>query len=53
MLEELISMKNGDYTNDDKDMIYVKAKKVSIKSKEEKRKDITVTVDGESIESCQ
>jgi diacylglycerol kinase (ATP) len=52
MLEEFISMKNGNYTSDDKDIIYVKAKKVSIKPKEEeekKRRDITVTIDGEPI----
>ena len=49
MLEEFISMKNGDYTSDDKDIIYMKAKKVSIKSKDEKKRDITVTVDGEPI----
>ena len=49
MLEEFISMKNGDYTSDDKDIIYMKAKKVSIKSKDEKKRDITVTVDDEPI----
>jgi diacylglycerol kinase (ATP) len=50
MLEEFISMKNGHYTNDDKDIIYMKAKKVSIKSKEEKKRgDIAVTIDGEPI----
>ena len=52
MLEEFISMKNGNYTSDDKDIIYVKAKKVSIKPKEEeekKRRDIIVTIDGEPI----
>jgi diacylglycerol kinase (ATP) len=52
MLEEFVSMKNGNYTSDDKDIIYMKAKKVSIKPKEEeekKRQDITVTIDGEPI----
>ncbi|HEY6883502.1 MAG TPA: diacylglycerol kinase family protein [Nitrososphaeraceae archaeon] len=52
MLEEFVSMKNGNYTSDDKDIIYMKAKKVSIKPKEEeekKRRDITVTIDGEPI----
>jgi diacylglycerol kinase (ATP) len=46
MLEEFISMKNGNY--DDKgDIFYIHAKKVSIKSKEERK--ITVTIDGEPI----
>ena len=52
MLEEFVSMKNGNYTSDDKDIIYMKAKKVSIKPKEEEEKkgrDITVTIDGEPI----
>ena len=50
MLEEFISMKDGDYTSDDKDILYKKAKKVSIKLKEKKKKrDITVTIDGEPI----
>jgi diacylglycerol kinase (ATP) len=52
MLEEFVSMKDGDYTSDDKDVIYIKAKKVSITPKEEedkKRAEITVTVDGEPI----
>ena len=50
MLEEFISMKNGDYTSDDKDILYKKAKKVSIKLKEKKKKrDVTVTIDGEPI----
>jgi diacylglycerol kinase (ATP) len=57
MLEEFISMKNGNYTSDDQDIIYIQAKKVSIKPKEEekedhkgeKRGDITVTIDGEPI----
>jgi diacylglycerol kinase (ATP) len=57
MLEEFMSMKNGNYTSDDQDIIYIRAKKVSIKPKEEKEEekeekkigDITVTIDGEPI----
>ena len=51
MLEEFMSMKKGEYTTDDKDIIYMKAKKVSIKSKEEeeKKRDVTVTIDGEPV----
>jgi diacylglycerol kinase family enzyme len=53
MLKELASMKkmkkNGGYTGDDKDILYMKAKGVSIKSKEENKRDVTVTVDGEPI----
>jgi diacylglycerol kinase (ATP) len=57
MLEEFMSMKNGNYTSDDQDIIYIQAKKVSIKPKEEKEEektdkkigDITVTIDGEPI----
>ena len=40
MLEEFMSMKNGNYTSDDQDIIYIQAKK---------RGDITVTIDGEPI----
>jgi diacylglycerol kinase family enzyme len=55
MLEEFMSMKNGNYTHDDQDIIYIQAKKVSIKPKQQddkikiKRGDITVTIDGEPI----
>ena len=55
MLEEFISMKNGNYTRDDQDIIYIQAKKVSIKPKQQDDKikikggDITVTIDGEPI----
>jgi diacylglycerol kinase family enzyme len=57
MLEEFMSMKNGNYTRDDQDIIYMQAKKVTIKPKEEedeeqkdkKIRDITVTIDGEPI----
>ena len=49
MLEEFISMKNGNYYRKD-DIFYMHAKKVSIESKEEEEKSkITVTVDGEPI----
>lgn len=51
MLEEFISMKNGKYTRDDKDIIYMRAKRVSIRSRDEKEKDISVTIDGEPIGS--
>ena len=37
MLEEFMSMKDGEYTSDDKDIFYLKANKVSIKSIEEKK----------------
>jgi diacylglycerol kinase (ATP) len=51
MLEEFMSMKDGEYTSDDKDIFYLKANKVSIKSIEEKKKgEITVAIDGEPIE---
>jgi len=55
MLEEFMSMKNGNYTRDDQDIIYLQAKKVSIKPKQQddkikiKEGDITVTIDGEPI----
>lgn len=49
MLEEFISMKNGNYTRDDKDIIYMRAKRVSIGSRDKKEKDINVTIDGEPI----
>jgi diacylglycerol kinase (ATP) len=50
MLKELVSMKkNGDYTNDDKDILYMKAKGASIRSKEENKREVTVTIDGEPI----
>jgi diacylglycerol kinase family enzyme len=56
MLEEFISMKDGNYTSDDQDIIYIQAKKVSIKPKEKKEEekdkklgDITVTIDGEPM----
>jgi diacylglycerol kinase (ATP) len=50
MLEEFMSMKDGEYTSDDKDIFYLKANKVSIKSIEEKKKgEITVAIDSEPI----
>jgi diacylglycerol kinase (ATP) len=50
MLEEFMSMKDGEYTSDDKDIFYLKANNVSIKSIEEKKKgEITVAIDGEPI----
>jgi hypothetical protein len=38
MLEEFISMKNGNYTSNDKDIIHMEANKVSIKPKEQEEK---------------
>jgi diacylglycerol kinase (ATP) len=55
MLKEFASMKKNvsDYTSDQNDILYMKAKQVSVKSKEEKngknKRDITVTVDGEPV----
>jgi diacylglycerol kinase (ATP) len=46
MLEEFISMKNGNYDGKG-DIFYMHARKVSIKSREEKK--VTVTIDGEPI----
>jgi diacylglycerol kinase (ATP) len=46
MLEEFISMKNGNYDGKG-DIFYMHARKVSINSKEEKK--VTVTIDGEPI----
>jgi diacylglycerol kinase (ATP) len=47
MLDEFVGMKvDADYEHED-DILYMQAKKVSIKSKE---RDITVTVDGEPID---
>jgi diacylglycerol kinase (ATP) len=45
MIDELISMKDGDYKEED-NIIYRQARKVTITSKE---RDVTVTVDGEPI----
>lgn len=46
MIENFLNIKDGDYTNEG-DVFYRQAKKVSIKSKE--NRDITVTIDGEPI----
>jgi diacylglycerol kinase family enzyme len=46
MIENFLNIKDGNYTNEG-DVFYRQAKKVSIKSKE--NKDITVTIDGEPI----
>lgn len=45
MLDELVSMKEGDYSEED-NIFYTQMKKVSLSSKE---RDVTVTVDGEPI----
>ncbi|HET6800632.1 MAG TPA: diacylglycerol kinase family protein [Nitrososphaeraceae archaeon] len=46
MIENFLNIRDGDYTNEG-DVFYRQAKKVSIKSKE--NRDITVTIDGEPI----
>ena len=46
MIENFLNIKDGDYTNEG-DIFYRQAKKVSIKSKE--NRDIPVTIDGEPI----
>jgi diacylglycerol kinase (ATP) len=45
MLDELVKMKDGDYSEEDK-VFYRQVKKVSLASKE---RDVTVTIDGEPI----
>lgn len=45
MLDELVNIKTGNYDSED-NILYVKAKKVVVKSRERK---VTVTVDGEPI----
>jgi diacylglycerol kinase family enzyme len=45
MLDELVNMKDGDYSEEDK-VFYRQVKKVSLASKE---RDVTVTIDGEPI----
>jgi diacylglycerol kinase family enzyme len=45
VLDELVNMKEGDYSEEDK-VFYYQARKVTIKSKE---RNVTVTVDGEPI----
>jgi diacylglycerol kinase (ATP) len=46
MIENFLNIKDGDYTNEG-DIFYRQAKKVSIKSKE--NRDIPITIDGEPI----
>jgi diacylglycerol kinase (ATP) len=46
MIENFLNIKEGDYTNEG-DVFYRQAKKISIKSKE--NRDIPVTIDGEPI----
>ena len=46
MIENFLNIKDGDYTNEG-DVFYRQAKKISIKSKE--NRDIPVTIDGEPI----
>jgi diacylglycerol kinase (ATP) len=60
MLDEFVKMRGGDdnsnnnsangneYTDDD-NILYTRAKKVSIKSKEQEKNDVTVVIDGEPI----
>ena len=51
MVSNFINIKKGTYDKDD-DVLYIQAKKVSIKPKEEeeiKKRDITVTIDGEPL----
>lgn len=45
IVDELVNLKSGDYSNED-NVSYFQAKKVSLISKE---RDVTVTVDGEPI----
>ena len=45
MLDELVNMKDGDYSDEDK-IFYRQVRKVSLASKE---RDVTVTIDGEPI----
>jgi diacylglycerol kinase (ATP) len=45
MIDELINMKDGDYTEED-NIVYRQTTKVSLISKE---RDVTVTLDGEPI----
>ena len=48
MIENFLKLRDDNSTNEG-DVFYKQAKKVSIKSKEEDEKDITVTIDGEPI----
>ncbi|HXW11292.1 MAG TPA: diacylglycerol kinase family protein [Nitrososphaeraceae archaeon] len=57
MLDEFVKMRgddnnnknNGDEYTDDGNMLYTRAKKLSMKSVEQEKKDITVVIDGEPI----
>ena len=46
MIENFLNIKDGDYTNEG-DVFYRQAKKVAIRSKE--NRDIPITIDGEPI----
>jgi diacylglycerol kinase (ATP) len=57
MLDEFVKMReednnnknNGDEYTDDGNMLYTRAKKLSMKSVEQEKKDVTVVIDGEPI----
>jgi diacylglycerol kinase family enzyme len=57
MLDEFVKMReednnnknNGDEYTDDGNMLYTRAKKLSMKSVEQEKKDITIAIDGEPI----
>lgn len=49
MIDELISMNVGDFSNQKDDIFYSQAKNVIIKSNKAKNTDISITVDGEPI----
>jgi diacylglycerol kinase family enzyme len=45
MLEDIVNLKEGDYSKED-DVLHKQTKKVSIKSKE---RNVTIAIDGEPI----
>jgi diacylglycerol kinase family enzyme len=57
MLDEFVKMRgeddnsnnDGDEYSDDGNILYTRAKKVSMKSVEQEKKDVTVVIDGEPI----
>ena len=57
MLDEFVKMRgeddnsnnDGEEYTDDGNILYTRAKKVSMKSVEQEKKDVTVVIDGESI----
>jgi diacylglycerol kinase (ATP) len=57
MLDEFVKMRgeddsnnnDGDEYTDDGNILYTRAKKVSMKSVEQEKKDVTVVIDGEPI----